>query len=1036
MTTTFQHALLESLAAHADQTALESGEKALSFRSVLQKSKAITQKLLDKGVSPNMVVSIQTKDRFQLIPAIIGVINARCCFSVLDSTLPPPRMAQLLESLQPTLHLTTQNEPGLELLVQKSVFIDELDELEAEIEFPVFDPDDALYIYFTSGSTGVPKGIVGKNGSLLQFLNWEIATFHLDANTRGSQLISPFFDAFLRDVFAPLLCGGTVCIPPLEDAWMTPGNLVHWLDTAHITLVHCVPSVFRLFNVPEVTPAHFSQLKHVLLSGEKIIPVELECWFQRFNTRIQLVNLYGATESTMIRAYYLIQAEDALKARIPVGKPIWGTELLVLNAEGNPVKRLMTGDIYIVSNYLSKGYLHNPALNAERFVTVADGKRAFKTGDKGRILADGNLELLGRDDRQIKLNGIRIELDEIETILLKSNLVKQAAVFIHSIESAPDTLIAFVCIPVASSDEPLLEETLLDYLRANLPTYMVPARVILIESFPLLPNGKIDQRTLLERLEANHLVEPVNEIEWRLLAIWKDLLGDKPISTLDSFQSLGGNSIGIMRLIGRIYNEFGIRVALNELFNNLNIKKQALFITEKEKDNQYLIQKVEQRHAYPLSASQERIYFEYQLDPESTNYNLPMTWEIKQNYDKQKLERALLQLIERHEGLRTHFIMEDLHPLQVINPIVQFDIEEHQIHENAIEDAIHDFIRPFDLNKAPLLRIGVLQTTDLRHILVADIHHIVCDGMSQSILLADFAQFYEAVALPPLLVQYKDYAVWEDRFRQSDLYLSQRQFWLQPFEKAIPKLALPTSQSTESYLIEEGGDILFDLPKSALQELLSFLREKDLSTFSGLFALYFFFMSRISGQDDLVLGTLSSGRTQKEIEPVLGMFVKTLPIRQKIDFTLPCATFIEQLHEYLVRAISAQTYDLADIMIELNRNRAGDMVSQLFDVLFVYQNYETGTSSGVEDDIVKYPFEHTDAKYPITLFVEESDLAFHLRWEYSGSFFKRKDSEWLVEQFSTMAIKVSQELFAPIMEAVGSQSLTEVIVEDDISFNF
>lgn len=1036
MKTTFQHALLESLAAHADKTALESGEKALSFRSVLQRSKAITKILLDKGVSPNMVVSIQTKDRLQLIPAIIGVINARCCFSVLDTTLPASRMTQILESLQPTLHLTTQEEPGPESLFQRSIFIDELDELEAEIEFPAFDPEDALYIYFTSGSTGVPKGIVGKNSSLLQFLTWEIATFHLDTNTRGSQLISPFFDAFLRDVFVPLLCGGTVCIPPLEDAWMTPNNLVHWLDKARITLVHCVPSVFRLFNVLEVTPSHFSRLEFILLSGEKIIPVELEPWFERFNTRIQLVNLYGATESTMIRAYYLLQPEDAKKARIPVGKPIWDTELLVLNAEGNPVKRLMTGDIYIVSNYLSKGYLNNPTLNAERFVTLADGKKAFKTGDKGRILADGNLELLGRDDRQIKLNGIRVELDEIETILLKSNLVKQASVFIHSVENAPDTLIAFVCMPAGRSDEPLLEETLLDYLRANLPTYMIPARVILIESFPLLPNGKIDQRTLLERLEANHLVEPVNEIEWRLLAIWKDLLGDKPISTLDSFQSLGGNSIGIMRLIGRIYNEFGIRVALNELFNNLSIKKQALFISEKEKDSQYLIQKVEPRHAYPLSASQERIYFEYQLDPESTNYNLPMTWEIKQNYDKQKLEHALLQLIERHEGLRTHFIMEDLHPLQVVGPVVHFDIEERRIHANAIDEAIHDFIRPFDLSKAPLLRIGVLQTSDLRHILVADIHHIVCDGMSQSILLADFAQFYEGIALPPLNVQYKDYAVWEDHFRQSDLYLSQRQFWLQPFEKAIPKLALPTSQRTESYLIEEGGNILSELPKSALQELLSFLREKDMSTFSGLFALYFFFMSRLSGQDDLVLGTLSSGRTQKEVESVLGMFVKTLPIRQKIDLTLPCATFIEQLHAYLVRAISAQTYDLADIMIELNRNRSTDMVSQLFDVLFVYQNYETGTSSRAEDDIVKYPFEHTDSKYPITLFIEESELAFHLRWEYSGGFFKRKDIGWLVEEFSTMAIKVSQELFTPIMEVIGSQSLTTVIIEDDISFNF
>lgn len=1032
MTKTFQRALLESLVAHADQTALDSGTSTLSYQDILKRSNAITKKLLSSGIQPKRVVSIQLKDRMQLIPAIIGVMNARCCFSVLDAALPLSRIAQMVNDLQPQFHLSTRAESLSFSDNIPVIYLEELDSRETDVEYPAFDPEDELYVYFTSGSTGEPKGIVGKNNSLLQFLEWEIATFQLDSSTRVSQLITPSFDAFLRDVFAPLLCGGTVCIPPQTDAWMTPANLVTWLDSARISLVHCVPSVFRLFNVPEATPNHFSHLQYVLLSGEKIVPHELEPWFKRFGERIQLVNLYGATESTMIRAYYLIQKEDTQRTRIPVGKPIWGTELLVLNPQGQVVKRLMTGEIYIASDYLSKGYLNKPALTAEKFVTSPSGKRAYRTGDKGRILADGNLELLGREDRQIKLNGIRIELDEIETALVKSNRVKQAAVFVQSLENGADSLVAFASkIPANEASE----EYLLAYLKQSLPAYMIPARVVLIEEFPLLPNGKIDQRLLLERLSANHVIEPSNEIEQRLLAIWKDLLGDKPISTIESFQSLGGNSIGIMRLIGRIYNEFGIRVALNELFNNLTIKRQAAFIVEKEKDNLLIINKAEEKANYPLSGSQERIYFEYQLDPQSTNYNLPMTWEIKRNYDKQKLEHALRQLLARHEGLRTYFVMEEEKPIQIINPSVPFEVEEYTINDDAIDHAIADFIRPFELERAPLLRVGVISTPDQRHVLVADVHHIVCDGMSQSILLADFAELYEGTTLPPLPIQYKDFAVWEERFRLSDLYISQRQFWLQPFEKTVPKLALPTSQSTQTYFVEQGGNICFDLPKASLHDLLAYLREKDISTFAGLFSLYFFFLSRISGQDDLVIGTISSGRTQKEVERVVGMFVKTLPIRQKIDFTLPCTAFIEQLHAYMVQAISAQAYDLADMMIELNKGRTNSL-SQLFDVLFVYQNYETGTASGPEDDIIKYPFENSDSKYPITLFVEESEAAFHFRWEYAGTFFNRKDSEWLTEEFSAMAIRVSQALSLPLMEAMGGRSLSTVAIEDDISFNF
>jgi mycobactin peptide synthetase MbtE len=1035
MMNTFQSALLQSMALNAGQTAIEYGKQSISYHDLLVQSNAITRELLRKGVQPGAVVAIQIKERVQFLQALIGCINAGACFAALDASQPLPRLKANIQDLQPEYLVTTREEQIITSGGMIVVYTEEITKDDVPVEYPVFNPEDSLYIYFTSGSTGIPKGIIGKNSSLLQFLQWEIAAFNLGKDIRVSQLISPYFDAFLRDVFVPLLTGGTICIPPQEEGWMTPENMVNWINDNSITMVHCVPSVFRLFNIPSLTSSHFSNLQYILLSGERIIPWELEPWFQRFGDRIQLVNLYGATESTMIRFCYRIRPQDAAAARIPVGKPISDTELLLLNAESRPVKKLMPGEVYIVSDHIAKGYLNNPLLTEQKFVTLPDGRRAFRTGDKGRLLADGNLDLMGREDRQLKLNGIRIEPDEIENILLKSGQVKNALVFMHAGTSGNQSLVAFVTglDTLFSATSP--EETLQQYIKEHLPAYMIPSRIVVVEEFPLLPNGKIDQRGLVEKMTTVQFVEPANKIEQKLLAIWKELLGDKPISTNETFPSLGGNSISIMRLIGRIYNELNVRVSLNELFNNLTIQKQAAFIGDKDTDHLLVITKAPLKQSYTLSSAQQRVFYEYEMEPLSTAYNLPMTWEIKRNYDKQKIENALKQLVQRHESLRTGFMMEEDKPVQVVHETADLTLEEIDTTDDTINEAIYKFIQPFTLSKPPLLRAAVITTPSNRRILVADIHHIICDGMTQSILLSDFAALYEGASLTPLEIHYKDYAEWEQQFRLTDAYLSYRQFWLQPFEKDIPALSLPITHEFSNTFSEKGGNVLFDIPKASLRDMLSFMREKDITTFSGLFSLYYLFMLRISGQDDIVIGTVSAGRTQREVERVAGMFVKTLPIRQHIDTTLPCATFISNLSDYMVRATNAQAYDLSDMIIELNKNRAVAL-TRLFDVLFVFQNYETGTTERETDDIGKYVFENSDSKYPVTLFAEEKEDLFTFRWEYSGSFFTREDSEWLVSQFKAMAVQVSEDLFSPILEATGSNMVSSQLIEDDITFNF
>ncbi|HEX8528527.1 MAG TPA: non-ribosomal peptide synthetase, partial [Cytophagales bacterium] len=559
---TIQRELLKSLALNGDKTAIEYGQKRISYASLRAASGKITRFLLGRKLEPETIVGVNLRNRADLISTVIGIINARCVFVLLDETLPPARQWAVASQLNLQYVITSRDVPQFPFAGQGTPYLledllAEAGALTQEAQLPAFGEDDSLYVYFTSGSTGTPKGIVGRNGSLLQFARWETGAFGINGNTRVSQLISPFFDAFLRDVFVPLLAGGTLCIPPADEDFFTPEKLIPWIEASGVHLIHCVPSLFRVFNNGTLTPNHFAHLRYVLLSGEKIIPSELTQWYEQVGDRVQLVNLYGPTEATMIRSCYLIRPEDAKAARIPIGFPISDTELVILNADGKPCRTLETGDLYIASAYLTKGYLHNQALTAEKFVKLEAGtpreKTAFRTGDKARRLADGRVDLLGREDRQVKVRGIRVELDEIENVMGQSPLVKNAVVIAHRDETGMQTLSAFVVKGDSPPEGGDWHAALEGYLKEQLPAYMIPANLVAVSSYPLLKNGKINYQELLGQLVLTALTAPANPTEARILAIWKEILGDKPISTEDSFHRIGGNSLSIMRLIGRLY---------------------------------------------------------------------------------------------------------------------------------------------------------------------------------------------------------------------------------------------------------------------------------------------------------------------------------------------------------------------------------------------------------------------------------------------------------------------------------------------------
>ncbi len=1041
----FQEKLLKCLESGNDRLAIDMGNEKITYQEILNNANKITAYLQNKNVPRQTFVGVELTNRLSIIYAMIGVMNAGCIFVPIDGKLPKGRLSEQIKELKLEYLITSSND-AQERNVLHTFNIEEIlkEPQKSNINYPEYNEDDGLYVYYTSGSTGNPKGILGRNKSLLQFIEWEVEEFKLDTDVRVSQFITPYFDAFLRDIFVPLFAGGSICIPPQVEDFFTTESMIEWIENSEITLIHCVPSVFRIFSeVTMLNENSFDHLKYILLSGEKIIPGTLKDWYELFNNKIQLVNMYGATETTMIRVFYKMQASDTSKNRMPIGKPIKGTELAVLNKELKQCKPLIAGDLYIISEYISKGYLGNEDLNKEKFIELdsVEGtlKPAFKTGDKARILPGGTIELLGREDRQVKIRGIRVELDEIENILSKSNHVKQAVVILQ--DSSDDNkaasdkrLLAFINPEASLRGD--LQTALKIHMDEWLPSYMTPDAILEVNTFPLLSNGKIDYRALGEKAKAvvsKKVVLPENSTEETLLEIWKEILGDQTISTEESFQNMGGNSLLIMRLIAKIYKVFNVRVPLSEIFKNLTIKSQAKFIINSGKDKTLKIAAAPKESTYAITSSQQRMYYNYQLNPDSTAYNISMAWNVKGNLDTDKVEESLNKLIERHEALRTSFITKGNDVLQVVNEKVDLVFTVESSNEVSTEKLRRAFIRPFDLSEPSLFRAAILTGSDKQTVFLVDIHHIVCDGISQMNLFRDFAKFYTDEPLQNLEIQLKDFAEWEASYRNSDDYVALREFWMKSFESDIPVLDLP--DNNDGFNESEPNNFYFQIDNTLFEPLKDVFQKEQVTLFSGLFALCFMHLSEHFGQDDLTIGINTSGRIQEELENVVGMFAKTLPIRQQLNYQQSFKEFVKAAHEHLVKAQNNQLYDLGDLTTELSR-KMGKQAKEMISVMFVFQNYQDKTVKLPEVSFAYKEEEETQSKYPLTLFAIEDVNGISFRMEYSTNYFNNESAQKFANDFKSLLKKVGSNTSNKMIEYLEEPATDLQELDESIDFNF
>jgi len=990
----------------------------MSYAELLDQCRRTAVFLRRKQLAARTIVGIMTGDRALIIPAMAGIMNAGAVVVPLDGELPDQRLEAMIRDMGLEHVISSRQDrlpAALERCGVKHYFHEDILAAVTPGEAagyvcPEQDEDESLYIYFTSGSTGTPKGIVGRNISLLQFLEWEIREFRIDEHTRVSQLISPYFDAYLRDIFIALLAGGTICIPPAEEDIFSPEKLTAWIQDSRINLIHCVPSVFRVINNGALAPGMFPDLKLVLLSGEKIIPSELTSWYSTMGDRIQLVNFYGATESTMIRSFYRIRPGDAGLPKIPIGVPIDDTELLIARKDLKPCNTLVPGDLYIVSKYVSKGYLNAPELTAERFLPFETEKlgkvTAFRTGDKGRKLPDGSIELLGREDRQVKIRGVRVELDEIEAILHRSGLLRQAAVVAQTDEKENVSLTAFVIAAEEAVPEKALKEDIFHYLQAFLPPYMLPSDVFVMSEFPLLGNGKINYKALPALVKTEReLVAPANPTEEGILAIWKGILGDKPISVEDSFHHIGGNSLTIMSLIAKIHAAFNVRISLSDLFRHTTVRRQAEFVQNASQEKAAAIPKAGMMDGHPLSFPQRRLYFLYEMDNRSLAYNMPQAIRLGGTIDIDRLNEAFRRLIARHASLRTYFEVVNGEPVQYIADWPEFEVQLIDANGREPRELVKEFVRPFNLHKAPLIRAGLIDLSSADHVLVVDVHHIVSDGMSQNLLIRDFMGLYSNIELPLLPLDYVDFATWQrDGSRQVSM-ARQREFWINEFSGELPVLELPTDFARPSIKSYEGGMIPFELDAETTAALRGMAEREDVTLFMVILSLFGVLLNKLSHQRDIILCTPIAGRHHEGLENIVGMFAGTLPLRLSLHDDMRFRDILQHVKLKTLACFDNQDYPYEELIDDLKVERDNSR-NPLFDVMLAFENFHRWDMELPGLTHQPLDMDHSVSKFDLTMFGTEMDGRIVMNFEYAVKLFKETTIRRLADYFKKIVSTV------------------------------
>jgi amino acid adenylation domain-containing protein len=993
-----------------DAIAVLADARQVSYAELNRRANRLAHHLRDLGVGPGTLVGICLRRSVGMIESVLAVLKAGGTYVPLDPNYPTDRLAFILEDTKASVILTQSVlADRLPQSTAPLVCVDAIAESLAGCSDDnpprLCRPDGLAYIIYTSGSTGRPKGVVLRHAPVVNLIDWVNQTFDVGPSDKLLFVTSLNFDLSVYDIFGILAAGGCVRVAD-EDELRDPQRLLRILADEAITFWDSAPpqlqQVASFFPGAALSPA----LRLVFLSGDWI-PVPLPDAIRQTFPGAQVVSLGGATEAAIWSNFYRVGRVDPSWPSIPYGKPIRNARYHILDARLRPVPIGVPGELYIGGDCLADGYLNRPELTTERFIpdpfSDAPGAKLYRTGDRARYFPDGTIEFLGRLDNQVKIRGFRIELGEIESVLGQHPGVREAIVLARPSNGRDRYLVGYV---VSSAPGELGAETLREFLLARLPEYMVPVHFLVLDSFPLNPNGKID-RQALPAPETTMRAEgeaPRDSLEESLAGIWAEVLGRRPECIRESFLALGGHSLTAAQVVARVRNQFGVDVSLPAFLQQPNIAGLAELVRaagDRQLEPEPLLQPGDPaRQRFPASASQRWFWLLDRMLSDRAVYNIAYQLEGDTALDTQAMQEALTELAARHATLRTTFATGGAGVEQVIAAPGPVDLPIVHLTEGALERrkqdaqrwAAEEARRPFDLATGPVWRALLIRGAGPDRLVVV-LHHIVTDAWSMHVCFRDLFALYrqhvagEASGLPDLAIRYADFSAWQQQWQEGPSFARQLGYWKEQLASPPPPLTLPADHAVSRQAGTHGKVHTFALPRSLKKSLEEIQRRDGVTPFMTLLATFAALLRRYSGEEDILIGTPLANRHHRELENLIGVFINTLVVRADLSNRPTFHQLLERIRSRTLGAFAHPDVPFDRLVKELHPDRSGEQ-GDLFSVLFVFYNrsLQLAPAAGLGGTI--RPVHNGTAKFDLTMAIEEGDEEDLVHLEYRADRFE------------------------------------------------
>jgi amino acid adenylation domain-containing protein/non-ribosomal peptide synthase protein (TIGR01720 family) len=1022
-----------------DNSALFFNNQTLTYRQLNERANqlahTIRQRHLKKTQSelqPGTLVAIFLERSMDMIVAMLGVMKAGAAYIPMDPAYPEDRIRYMLD------HSKTELIISQKTLLDQNTFLDEksyelicMDSDQEDIADAPTDnlsnivtAHDLAYIIYTSGSTGKPKGIMLEHYGLVNLAVDHKMRLAETEHSRVMQYISFSFDASLAEIAPALITGAALYIVPTELR-IAPDKIYEFLDEHRITHAVFPAAMFELL------PKKKGLAVEVFLVGGDICQLDTFAFWQQDH---RVINAYGPSETTVCSTTQEY-SKGILSGQI--GKPIHNVTHYVLSDTMQAVAIGKPGELYIGGEGVARGYLHRPDLTKEHFLPnpfcsdeeKAAGRniRIYRTGDQVKWLPDGSLQFLGRVDFQVKIRGFRIEPEEIEAVLAHHSTV-QKAVVIPLKDSHNQTYLAGYILPESSAEEnnhDTLKDTLRLYLGKQLPDYMVPTALILLESFTLTPNGKIDRKALPEPqsadfVQAANYVAPETEIEKQLAAIWCDVLNLERVGIHDIFFAIGGQSLNAALVVSRINDNFSLQCPVSTIFEYPDIQRLAEHIAEQQASEPIsaipsAIDPVSRDNDLPLSFAQQRLWFMDQYEQQqNVAYNEPMAFRLHGKLDVSNLQQAFDNLIIRHESLRTIFVDEGGVPLQKVLAPYHLEIQSENLNEQDLDTALsQEVAKPFILNTGPLLRVRLFELAGDDHVLLINQHHIICDGWSAWILLNELNEEYAAVQenrapqLQEMRVQYADYASWQRKWMQGDFLDKQIDYWKDKLAN-FETLDLSTDNPRPAVQTYNGKHYYFSINRETATRLKQLSLSTQSSLFMVLLASFDVLLRRYTGQEEIIVGSPIANRNNQLIEQTIGFFVNTLALSNTLGDNPPFTTLLERVKRTCLDAYAHQDVPFEQVVDALQVKRDASR-TPIFDVMFVLQN--AGDELGIsfpEISAEQLEFDYESSRFDLQFSLTETDEGFTCEVEYNTDLFLDKTIHHMAEHFDVLLTAIAE----------------------------